>query len=232
MTDKDDKYLLIIEDDDLQYEIYEEALEGFQLRRAVTIAEALEEISKCPASLVILDHILAEGDLGLQHLSTLKEALPHVPILVISGALEVHQQMNALQGPRRAHYCLTKPLDLEKLVYTVQEALTECGESEIVEQFSALEKSKRVDALDLMSRSTERLSRQNDILRRLKGAQHKPNISHLAREFRVARRTILRDLNELVRRGQLPASILASDDVDGDDEEESTGHHDSSANGS
>lgn len=212
MTDTADKYLLIIEDDDLQYELYEEALEGFQLQRAVTIAEALQHISECPASLVILDHILAEGDLGLNHLSTIKEALPHVPIIVISGALEVHQQMDALQGPRRAHYCLTKPLDLQQLIQTVQEALTECGENEIVQQFSALEKSKRVDALDIMSRSTERLSRQNDIIKRLNGVTNKPNISHLAREFKVARRTILRDLNELVRRGQLPSKILSEEE--------------------
>jgi hypothetical protein len=134
---------------------------------------------------------------------------------VISGALEVHQQMEALQGPRRAHYCLTKPLDLEKLTITVQEALTQCGETEIVEQFSALEKSKRIDALDLMSRSTERLSRQNEILKRLQGRSQKPNISHLAREFRVARRTILRDLNELVRRGQLNTSILIDQEDSG-----------------
>lgn len=207
-----DKYLLIIEDDDLQYELYEEALEGFHLQRACTINEALKHITENPASLLILDHILAEGDLGLDHLSTIKEALPHVPIIVISGALEVHQQMDALQGPRRAHYCLTKPLDLEKLKSTVQEALTECGETEIVQQFSALEKSKRVDALDLMSRSTERLSRQNDIIKRLQGITNKPNISHLAREYNVARRTILRDLNELVRRGQLPAKILDEDE--------------------
>jgi len=212
MTDTADKYLLIIEDDDLQYELYEEALEGFQLQRAVTIPEALQHISECPASLVILDHILAEGDLGLNHLSTIKEALPHVPIIVISGALEVHQQMDALQGPRRAHYCLTKPLDLQQLIQTVQEALTECGENEIVQQFSALEKSKRVDALDIMSRSTERLSRQNDIIKRLDGVTNKPNISHLAREFKVARRTILRDLNELVRRGQLPSKILSEEE--------------------
>ncbi|MCD8534878.1 MAG: response regulator [Verrucomicrobia bacterium] len=215
MTAKGEKYLLIIEDDDLQFEIYQEALEGFVLHRAVTIREALERISECPASLVILDHILADGDLGLEHLATIKEALPHVPIIVISGALEVHQQMEALQGPRRAHYCLTKPLDLEKLTITVQEALTQCGETEIVEQFSALEKSKRIDALDLMSRSTERLSRQNEILKRLQGRSQKPNISHLAREFRVARRTILRDLNELVRRGQLNTSILIDQEDSG-----------------
>ncbi len=38
-------------------------------------------------------------------------------------------------------------------------------------------------------------------------SQQRPNISALAREFRVARRTIIRDLQELIRRGQLKPEI-------------------------
>src|SRR4029453_477531 len=85
--------------------------------------------------LIILDHILDDGDLGLDYLPELKEAMPHVPILVISGAMDVHEQMDALQGPRRAHYCLTKPVDLRDLRRTVETALRECGETEIVGGF-------------------------------------------------------------------------------------------------
>ncbi len=36
--------------------------------------------------------------------------------------------MEALQGPRRAHYCLTKPVDIHALKRTVETALKECGE--------------------------------------------------------------------------------------------------------
>ena len=71
--------------------------------------------------------------------------------------------MQALQGPRRAHYCLTKPVDIRALKRTVETALKECGEREAVRQFEALERSHRIDALDLFSRSTDRLSRQNRI---------------------------------------------------------------------
>jgi DeoR/GlpR family transcriptional regulator of sugar metabolism len=38
-------------------------------------------------------------------------------------------------------------------------------------------------------------------------SRQRPNISALAREFRVARRTIIRDLQELIRRGQLNPEV-------------------------
>jgi DNA-binding NtrC family response regulator len=199
--------ILIIEDDDLQYEIYEEALSKYRLVRVRNGSEALAEIPKSAPNLLILDHVLSEGELGLEFLPGLKDLLPHVPIIVVSGALEVHQQMEALQGPRRAHYCLTKPVDIRALKHTVETALKECGEKEAVRQFEGLERSRRVDALDLFSRSTDRLSRQNQIFELVRKSRERPNISALSRQFRVARRTIIRDLQELIRRGQLKPEV-------------------------
>src|SRR4029450_3832141 len=95
--------ILIIEDDDLQYEIYEEALSKFQLVRACSGTEALNAIAQDPPDLLILDQVLGGGEVGLAFLPEFKELLPYVPIIVASGALEVHQQIEALQGPRRAH---------------------------------------------------------------------------------------------------------------------------------
>lgn len=199
---------MVVEDDDLQYELYEEALSAYEIDRVRTGSEALEEAAHQPPNLIILDHILDQGDLGLDFLPELKELLPHVPVLVVSGALEVHEQMNALQGPRRAHYVLNKPVDLKKLNQTVETALKECGEAEVLRQFEGLERSKRIDAEFLFSRSTDRLSRQTDIRRRLANTKERPNISALAREFKVARRTIIRDLQELIRRGELKPEVF------------------------
>ena len=126
--------ILIIEDDDLQYEIYEEALAKYTLTRVTNGSQALAEISKNRPDLLILDHVLSEGELGLDFLPEFKELLPFVPIIIVSGALEVHQQMEALQGPRRAHYCLTKPVDIRTLKHTVETALKECGEREAIRQ--------------------------------------------------------------------------------------------------
>ena len=199
--------ILIVEDDDLQYEIYEEALARYKLVRVKNGSEALAQIPHQPPDVLILDHVLSAGELGLDFLPEFKELLPHVPIIIISGALEVRQQMAALQGPRRAHYCLPKPVDLHDLRRTVETALRECGETEVVRQFEALERSHRVDALELFSLSTDRLARQNRLLELLKKSRERPNISVLAREFKVARRTIIRDLQELIRRGQLKPEV-------------------------
>ena len=148
--------VLVIEDDDLQYELYEDALGDYTLTRVRTGAEALESAAKNPPSAIILDHILDEGDLGLDYLPELKELLPHVPIMIVSGALEVQQQIKALQGPRRAHYVINKPVDLHELKDTIATALKECGETEVLRGFEALERSKRIDAEFLFSRSTDR----------------------------------------------------------------------------
>jgi len=210
--------ILIIEDDDLQYEIYEETLSKYQLLRVRTASEALAAIPRTPPDALILDHVLDAGELGLEFLPEFKELLPFVPIIVVSGALEVHQQMEALQGPRRAHYCLTKPVDVHTLKRTVETALKECGELEAVRQFEALERSRRVDALELFSRSTDRLSRQTRIREIVGKSAQRPNISALARQFHVARRTIIRDLQELIRRGQLKPEIYPEWENPGEEE--------------
>ena len=98
-------------------------------------------------------------------------------------------------------------MDIEELKRTVAVALKECGEAEVVRQFEALERSKRVDVEALLSRSTDRLSRQTEIRRLVAQSKDRPNVSALAREFRVARRTIIRDLQELIRRGELKPEV-------------------------
>ncbi|MBI3415220.1 MAG: response regulator [Verrucomicrobia bacterium] len=212
--------ILIIEDDDLQYEIYEEALSAYQLVRAKSGREALAAIVKSPPRLIVLDHILAKGELGLDYLPEFKELLPHVPIIIVSGALEVQQQFNALQGPRRAHYCVNKPVDVEELKAKIETALKECGETEIVRSFEALERSRRIDVEDLLSRSTDRLARQNEIWKRVKDSKERPNVSALARHFKVARRTIIRDLQELIRRGQIDPDVFPKwEETDSDADE-------------
>ncbi len=199
--------ILVIEDEDLQYEIYEDTLAEFELIRAVSGTEALQLLASDIPDLILLDHVLESGEEGLTFLADFKQLLPHVPILVVSGALEVHEQMEALQGPRRAHYCLTKPVDLNELQEVIRTALAECGETEVVKQFESLERSKRADIESLLSRSTDRLSRQNQIKGLLDPTAARPNISALARRFRVARRTIIRDLQDMIRRGQLDPSV-------------------------
>jgi DNA-binding NtrC family response regulator len=212
-----DLRILIVEDDELQYELYEEALEGYELVRFSKASEALETLAQTRPHLIILDHILAGGEQGLDYLGEYRELLPYVPVIIVSGVLELQQQINALQGPRRAHYCISKPVDLRELRRTVETALRECGEAEVVRQFTALERSKRVDVEELLSRSTDRLSRQTQIRQALMESGERPNISALARRFHVARRTIIRDLVELIRREELPAEVYPGSQAEADE---------------
>jgi len=209
--------VLIVEDDDFQYEIYEEALSKYKLVRVTNGSQALARIPQERPDVLVLDHVLSDGELGLDFLPEFKELLPFVPIVIVSGALEVHQQLNALQGPRRAHYVLTKPVDMQELKRTVATALKECGEQEAVRQFEALERSHRTDALELFSRSTDRLSRQNKIREQIGKSRERPNISTLSRQFNVARRTIIRDLQELIRRGQLKPEVYPEVEEEAED---------------
>ncbi|MDB4663822.1 response regulator [Verrucomicrobia bacterium] len=206
--------VMIIEDEDLQYEIYEECLGQFELKRARSGTEAIKYASNFVPEVIVLDHVLENEELGLDFLPDFKQLMPHVPIIVVSGALEVQQQIEALQGPRRAHYCLPKPVDIHVLKKTIQTAVSECGEKEVIKQFESLERSKRSDIETLLSRSTDRLSRQHQIRLRLEDSKQRPNISALAREYRVARRTIIRDLQEMIRRGELDPSVYPKWDTE------------------
>ncbi len=199
--------ILVVEDENLQYEIYEEVLSGFDLIRVARASDAMKLVAGNVPDLVILDHVLEDGEEGLVFLDFFKNLLPHIPVVVVSGVLEVQERLNVLQGPRRAHYCLSKPVDIEELLKVVSTALEECSEKEVLKQFESLERSRRIDVEALLTRSIDRLSRQVQIGRRLDQSSGRPNISALAREYRVSRRTIIRDLHEMIRRGQLPAEV-------------------------
>ncbi len=199
--------IMIIEDEDLQYEIYEEFFAEFSLLRARSGSEAIALLAKWLPQVIVLDHILDDAEQGLDFLPDLKKLLPHVPVIVVSGALEVQDQMEALQGPRRAHYCLSKPVDLEVLRKTIQTALDACGEQEVIQQFQSLERSRRSDIEELLTRSTDRLNRQHQIRMQLRDSSDKPNISGLARDYKVARRSRIRDLLEMFRGGVLDSSV-------------------------
>ena len=62
---------LIVEDDDYQFEIYQEALEDYELIRAKSGSEALDILKTHAPDLIILDHVLADGELGLNFLKQL-----------------------------------------------------------------------------------------------------------------------------------------------------------------
>ena len=116
-------------------------------------------------------------------------------------------KLQALQGSRSAHYVIEKPVDIGELKGTVARALEECGLDEVVRSLQSLERAEKIESNDPERRFTERLARQNELVKRLRGTVEKPNITRLATDFNVSRKTILRDLHDLIQRGQLPESV-------------------------
>jgi DNA-binding NtrC family response regulator len=203
--------ILIVEDDPQQIRLYTQALAGYRLTCVSHGTAALAAIKAHPPDLILLDNLLQNGEIGLDFLPRLKEAAAHVPvIIVISGTLDARAQLAALSGPKSAHYAIEKPVDIEELEKTVERALNECGFAETVAALRSLENAEKIEAGDRERLFTERLARQLELLRRFRGAEHRPNISELAVEFKVDRKTIRRDLHDLATRGQLPATILAA----------------------
>jgi DNA-binding NtrC family response regulator len=199
--------ILIVEDDPKQLRLYAKALRGYRLTCVATGTAALKTLDEVKPDLIILDNILDAGERGVDFLARLKNAAAHVPVIMISGTLKIREQLAALQGPRSAHFTLEKPVDLDELDRTVEIALTECGFGETVAALQSLERAEKTGASEPDRRFTERLARQYEMIKRLRGAAERPNISGLARDFSVARKTIIRDLQDLIKRGQLPGEI-------------------------
>jgi DNA-binding NtrC family response regulator len=199
--------ILIVEDDPRQVWFYSRVLRGYRLTCVPDATTALAEIERKIPDLIILDHVLANGELGLKFLPRLKALAAHVPVIVVSGTLDVPGQLKAVQGPRAAHYVIEKPVDLNELERAVEIALTECGFAEMVSMLESLERAEGKEASVPEHQFTERLARQHKLLVQLRETSAKPNITHLAGQYRVARKTIIRDLQDLIRRGQLNPEI-------------------------
>jgi CheY-like chemotaxis protein len=201
-------FILIVEDEPEQLRLYTQALAGHKLTCVSTASAALELLGKQTPELILLDHVLAQGELGLEALPRFKAAAAHVPVIVISGTLGVADQLKALSGPDSAHYALEKPVGLKQLREAVQRALDDCGYGEMVRSLRSLEHAELINTGERERVFTERLARQHDLLKRLRGATEKPNLTQLAADYKVDRRTIRRDLHDLVQRGQLLPLML------------------------
>lgn len=208
MADLPTAAILIVEDEPAQLRLYTQALAGYRLTCVSTATAALALLIQQTPDLILLDHVLAQGELGLEALPRLKAAAAHVPVIVISGTLGVTEQLRALSGPDSAHYVLEKPVGLAELRATVQRALDECGFGEMVRSLQSLERAELINTGERERIYTERLARQHDLLKRLRRTTEKPNLTQLATDYRVDRRTIRRDLHDLVQRGQLPSLVI------------------------
>jgi len=199
--------ILVVEDDPTQLRLYSKALRGYRLTCVTSGTAALQSVRETTPDLIILDHVLADGERGAEFLPKLKAVAAHVPIIIISGTLDIQGKLKALQGPHSAHYVLEKPVDIDELEKTVEIALTECGLGETIHVLQSLDRAEKLSGEEPDRRFTERLARQHELLKRLRGTDDRSNISQLSRDFKVSRKTIIRDLRELIQRHQLDPAV-------------------------
>ena len=195
--------ILIIEDDPRQVRLYTKSLPQYRLQAVNTGTAALKQLEQEIPDVIILDHQLADGEKGTEFLPKLKTDFAHVPVILVSGTLDIKGQLQALQGPYSAHYLIEKPVDVQALRETVALALEECGLAETVRSIRSLERAEILYSKDPERVFAARLARQVELLKRLRDGQP-ANVTRLARDLKVSRRTISRDIQELIQRGQLP----------------------------
>ena len=199
--------ILVIEDDPQQIRLYSKALRGYRLTCVSNGTAALNFLRENHPDLIILDNVLSNGEQGIEFIPRLKDLVAHVPVIIISGTLDIQRQLQALQGPRAAHYVIAKPVDLDELEEKVRVALAECGLGETVRALRSLERAEKIESNEPERRFTERLARQHDMVNRLRGSADRPNVSQFSRDYGVSRKTILRDLHDLIQRGQIEAAL-------------------------
>ena len=195
--------ILALEDHADQIKLYQKILREYRLLTATHMDVANRILEEEIPDLILLDHILAKGDRGTDILPQLRERFAHVPIIIISGTLDIKGQLDALQGPYSAHFVIEKPVDIQELRGTVKQALSECGMGEAVRSIRSLERAECIQTSMPERRFSERLGRQHELIKRFREGNTSANVSALAREFEVSRRTIARDLRDLVNRGQI-----------------------------
>jgi len=95
------------------------ALEGFAIAEAATAAEALEAAAAGP-DLCILDLMLPDRS-GIELIPDLKEAAPHMAIIVITAVGTVDNAVLSMKAG--AYDFITKPFDVETVLIAVRRAV-------------------------------------------------------------------------------------------------------------
>lgn len=115
--------VLVVDDDEGVRDYLGAVLErrGYQVRSAATGEEAIAQALEAPPDLVTLDVILPGID-GLEALRRLKQALPSVPVIMLSGHAPARAGDEALR--LGAESFLRKPFEPEELERAVKRALS------------------------------------------------------------------------------------------------------------
>ncbi len=111
--------VLIIDDDETLQRAWTHFLKKFQIAQAFNFEEGLRMFSEGDPDIVLLDIVLPDGN-GLDLLHAFKSARPLVPVVVITGQMDMQLATSAVKGG--AYDFLTKPVNAERLRVTIDRA--------------------------------------------------------------------------------------------------------------
>ena len=122
-----DRFRVLVIDDDPGVRDYMEALvsrQGYEVTAAADGEEALKNLDAIQPDLITLDVVLPGMD-GLQTLEKLKQRLPDVPVVMLSGHGQARNIVEAMR--RGASDFLRKPFEVEELELAFQKASSSRG---------------------------------------------------------------------------------------------------------
>ncbi len=114
--------ILIVDDDPALVRLLTRILrgQGWEVGAAGDGGEALARVKQGGWSVVLLDIRLPKID-GLTALKLMREQVPDLPVIVITGKAEQGDMLAAYRAG--AYACLVKPLDEEEVVQIIRNAL-------------------------------------------------------------------------------------------------------------
>lgn len=120
--------ILLVEDDSAIAAVITAALEdeGFSITRCPSIAERDARLSESRFDAMLTDVMLEDGD-GLASLSSVRDAAPDMPVIVLSAQNTLDTAVRASEGEAFEYF--PKPFDLDELVRAVCQAAGDRGAS-------------------------------------------------------------------------------------------------------
>jgi len=137
-----DRFRVLVIDDDPGVRDYMEALvsrQGYEVTAAADGEEALKNLETTQPDLITLDMVLPGMD-GLQTLEKLKQRLPDVPVVMLSGHGQARNIVEAMR--RGASDFLRKPFEVEELELAFQKALEKRALKQEVERLRGRARSE------------------------------------------------------------------------------------------
>lgn len=132
-TERQAKRILVVDDEEHIRKVLSRALtaQGYDVVMAANGEEALLRASEGPFHLALLD-LKRPGMGGLETLQRLKEKLPEIVVIMLTGVAD-SESIESLSMAKGAAAFLTKPCGLADLRETVGKALGSGGPSPIAE---------------------------------------------------------------------------------------------------